>query len=156
MNEWYDKESYLYWIFGLCIGNNFTCVNLGIHTPFLLWITYFLHCNWYLFCTLNFSSLNNLFFFIVIDNCEEKLALWHIAKCDSIEGLFTDYFCLIIWYSTGSCLSCYYFCKKKMVYIINPCFSRLFIQFSKTVLAVQWILNQLESSINLHYWDFAI
>ena len=39
---------------------------------------------------------------------------------------------------------------------INPCFARLFIKFSKTVLAVQWILNQLESSINLHYWGFAI
>ena len=39
---------------------------------------------------------------------------------------------------------------------INPCFSRLSIQFSKTVLAVQWILNQLESSINLHFWDLTI
>ena len=115
----------------------------------------FSSCTWYLFCTLNFSSLNNLFFFTVIDKCEEKLALWYIVKCDSIGWLFTDYFCLIIWYSTGSCLSCYYFLRKKEV-PINPCFSRLFIQFSKTVLAVQWILNQLESSINLHYCDFAI
>ena len=39
---------------------------------------------------------------------------------------------------------------------INPCFHRLFIQFSKTLLAVQWILNQLESSTNLQYWNFAI
>ena len=39
---------------------------------------------------------------------------------------------------------------------INPCFSRLFIQFSKTALPAQWILHQLESSINLHYWNFAI
>ena len=75
-----------------------------IDTYFALWIAYFLNFNWYLFCTLNFSSLNNLFFFIVIDNCEEKLALWHIAKHNSTEGFFNDYFCLINWYFTGSCL----------------------------------------------------
>ena len=47
---------------------NFTCLNVGTHTSVLLWITCFLHCNWYPFCTLSFSSLNNLFFFIMIDN----------------------------------------------------------------------------------------
>ena len=97
----------------LCKVNNFTCINLGTHTSFLLWINYFLHCNWYLFCTLSYSSLNNLSFSIVIDNWEEKLAQWHIMKYDSIEWLFTDYFCLIIWYPTGSCLSCYYFCNEE-------------------------------------------
>ena len=127
-----------------------------VDTYFVPWIAYFLHSNWYLFCTLQFSSLNNLFFFIVIDNCEEYLALWYIVKCDSIEGWFTNYFCLVIWYSAESCLSSYYFCRAEKEVYINPCFSRLFIQFSKTVLAVQWILNQSESSINLHYWDFAI
>ena len=96
-----------------CKVNKFTYVNLGTHTSFALWKNYFLHCNWYLFCTLNLSSLNNLFFFIVIDNCEEKLALWHIVKYGSIEWLFTNYFCLILWYSTGSCLSCYYFCNEE-------------------------------------------
>ena len=95
----------------------------------------FLHCDWYLW---------------------RKTSTVAYSEMWLKEGLFTDCFCLIIWYSTGSCLSCYYFCKKKMVYIINPCFSRLFIQFSKTVLAVQWILNQLESFMNLRYWDFAI
>ena len=47
------------------------------------------------------------------------------------------------------------FVMKKEVYK-NPCSSKLFIQFSKTILAIQLILNQFESSINLHYWDFAI
>ena len=32
-----------------CKVNNFICVKLGTHTSFVLWITYFLHCNWYLF-----------------------------------------------------------------------------------------------------------
>ena len=96
-----------------CKVNNFTCVNLETHTCFVLWITYFLHCNWYLFCTFNFSTLSNLFFFIVIDNCEEKLALWHIVTYDSVEWLFSDYFCLMIWYSTRSCLSYYYFCNEE-------------------------------------------
>ena len=50
----------------------------------------------------SFSSLNNLFFIIVIDTFEEKLTLWHIVKYDSIEWWSTDYFCLIIWYYTGS------------------------------------------------------
>ena len=58
-----------------CKVNNFTCVNLGTCTSFVFWINYFLHCNWYLFCALNFFSLYNLFFFIVSDNCKEKLAL---------------------------------------------------------------------------------
>ena len=35
-------------------------------------------------------------FFIVIDGCKEKLVLCHTAKCDSIQGLLTDCFCLII------------------------------------------------------------
>ena len=39
---------------------------------------------------------------------------------------------------------------------INHCFPILFIQLFKTVLAVQWILNQLESSTNLQYCNFAI
>ena len=47
------------------------------------------------------------------------------------------------------------FLRKKEAYI-NLYFSRLFIRFSKTVLVVQWLLNQLESPINLYYWDFAI
>ena len=76
----------LYWLF-FCIVIN-TYVVLWI---FLLWLTYI--------------------FFLEIDHCEEKLALWYIVKCDSIEWLFTDYFCLIIWYSTGPCLSCCYFCN---------------------------------------------
>ena len=148
MNEWYDKESYLYWIFGLCIGNNFTCVNLGIHTSFVLWITYFLHFNWYLFCTLNFSSLNNLIFLILINNCEEKLALWYIVKCDSTEGLFTDYFCLIIRYSTESCLSCYYFCKGERG-VNKPLFFRTFhsVLLDSTGCSMNiesiWIMNEL-------------
>ena len=74
-------------------------------------LTYFLHCNRYLFCTSNFSSLIDLYFLDLIDHCEEKLALWYIVKCDPIEWLFIDYFCLIIWYSTRSCLSCCYFCN---------------------------------------------
>ena len=41
-----------------CKVNNFICVKLGTHNSFVLWITYFLHCNWYLFCTLN--SLSSL------------------------------------------------------------------------------------------------
>ena len=39
---------------------------------------------------------------------------------------------------------------------INHCFPILFIQLFKTVLVVQWILNQLESSTNLQYCNFAI
>ena len=76
----------LYWLFFFIVIN--TYIVLWI---FLLWLTYI--------------------YFLEIDHCEEKLALWYIVKCDSIEWLFTDYFCLIIWYSTGSCLSCCYFCN---------------------------------------------
>ena len=95
------------------------------HTPLLYFVlTYFLHCNWYLLCTLKFFFFGWLIFvhcnrylfctlnfspLIEIDHWEEKLALWYIVKCHSIEWLFTDYFCLIIWYATGSCLSCCYF-----------------------------------------------
>ena len=64
-----------HWLIFFIVIN--TCFVLWI---FLLWLTYI--------------------FLIVIDHCEEKLALWYIVKCDSIEWLFTDYFCLIIWYST--------------------------------------------------------
>ena len=39
---------------------------------------------------------------------------------------------------------------------INPYFPRLFVHFSKTVVAAQWILNQLESSTNLQYRILAI
>ena len=105
------KEGYKIW-------NNLACTFI---TPLLyldyclLWITYLLFividtC----FVLWLFSCSNNLFFFIVIDTCEEKLALWHVVKYDSIEWLFTDCFCLIIWYSTGSCLSCYCFCKEEI------------------------------------------
>ena len=50
------------------------------------------------------------------------------------------------------------FIMKKEVYIETP---PVFLDFSFTflrqyLLAVQWILNQCESSINLHYWNFAI
>ena len=48
-------------------------------------------------------------FLIVIDHCEENL--WYIVKCDSIPWLFTNSFCLIICYYTGSCLSYCYFCN---------------------------------------------
>ena len=75
----------LYWLIFFIVID--TYVVLWI---FLLWLTYI--------------------FFLEIDNCEEKLALWYV-KSDSIEWLFTDYFYLIIWYSTGSCLSCCYFCN---------------------------------------------
>ena len=122
--------------------NNFTCVNLETPTTFVLWINYFLHCNWYLFCTLN---LNNLFFFTVIENCEEKLALWHIVKYDSIEWLFTDYFCLIIWYSTGSCLSCYYFCNEE-----RGVYKPVFLDFSFSFLRQYWLFSFNENWINLN------
>ena len=41
-----------------CKLNNLTSVTLGTHTSFILWITYFLHFNRYLLCTLDnlFSS----------------------------------------------------------------------------------------------------
>ena len=58
-----------------------------IDTCFVLWLL---------------SSFNNIFFTDVIETCEEKLALWHVVKYESIKCLFTDCFCLIIWYSTGS------------------------------------------------------
>ena len=59
--------------------------------------------------------MGNLFSFIVIDICKDKL--------DSIEGLFTD--SLVIWYSTGSCLSCYYFCKEERG-VYKPLFFKTF------------------------------
>ena len=98
-----------------------------------LFCTYFV--NWYLFCTLNFSSLNNLFFLIVIDTCEEKLALWYIVKYDSVEWLLTDCF-FDLWSDTvlGHVWAVTIFVRKKQVHI-SPHFSRLLIQFSKTVLA---------------------
>ena len=58
-----------------------------IDTCFVLWLL---------------SSFNNIFFTDVIETCEEKLALSHVVKYESIKWLFTDCFCLIIWYSTGS------------------------------------------------------
>ena len=58
-----------------------------IDTCFVLWLL---------------SSFNNIFFTDVIETCEEKLALWHVVKYESIKWLFTDCFYLIIWYSTGS------------------------------------------------------
>ena len=104
-----------------CKVNNFICVKLGTHTSFVLWITYFLHCNWYLFV---------LWIFLLWITCFSSLYLKtvkknYIAKCDSVEGLFIDYFCLIIWYSTWSCLSCYYFSKGKNG-VYKPLFFKTF------------------------------
>ena len=50
------------------------------------------------------------------------------------------------------------FIMKKEVYVETP---PVFLDFSFTflrqyLLAVQWILNQHESSINLHHWNFAV
>ena len=55
---------------------------------------YFLHCNRYLFWTLNFFLLwLTYIFLVVIDHCEEKLALWYIVNCDSIcEKIFLKNF----------------------------------------------------------------
>ena len=98
--------------------------------------------------THRFCTLNNLIFLILINNCEEKLALWYIVKCDSTEGLFTDYFCLIIWYSTGSCLSCYYFCKGERG-VNKPLFFRTFhsVLLDSTGCSMNiesiWIMNEL-------------
>ena len=105
----------------LCKVSNFTCVKLWRHTSLVLWITYFLHCNWYLFV---------LWIFLLWITCFSSLYLKtvkknYIAKCDSVEGLFIDYFCLIIWYSTWSCLSCYYFCKGKNG-VYKPLFFKTF------------------------------
>ena len=76
----------LYWLIFFIVID--TCFVLWI---FLLWLTYI--------------------FLIIIDHCEGKQALWYIVKCDSRDWLFTYYFCLIIWYSTGSCLNCCHFCN---------------------------------------------
>ena len=85
----------LYWLIFFIVID--TYVVLWI---FLLWLTYI--------CL------------IEIDHCEEKLALWYIVKCNSIEWLLIDYFCLIIWYSTGSCLSCCYFCNDIRILFQSP------------------------------------
>ena len=56
-----------------------------------------------------FSSLNNLFFLHCNSYLRSKTNTVALVKCDSIEWLFIDCFCLTIWFSHGSCLSCYYF-----------------------------------------------
>ena len=66
------------------------------NTPRLYFVfAYFLHCNRYPFWTLIFFFWLTYLFLIVIDHCEEKLALWHIVKCCSVEWLFTDDF--FVW-----------------------------------------------------------
>ena len=71
------------WKFHLCKPKNNT---------YLLYFafTYFLHCNRYLFWAWNCFFFDWLIYFlVVIDHCEEKLALRYIVNCDSIcETIF--------------------------------------------------------------------
>ena len=78
---------FVLWVLGRLLQAIILLSCIVIDTCFVLW---------------SFSRLYNLFFVIVIDTCEEKLALWHVVKYGLIEWLFIDCFCLIIWHSTGS------------------------------------------------------
>ena len=125
------------------------------NTSFVPWLFYSLSNLFFFFIVIDtcfvhwlISSLNNLFFLIVTDNFEEKLELWYIVKYDSIEWLFTDWFCLIIWYSTGSCLSCYSFRNEE----IDEYKPLLFLTFHSVLWYITsrsinikstWIFNQL-------------
>ena len=105
------------WVLGRFLGVNSFLVKLkttillsciAFDSWFVLWflsclnkLSFFIVFDTCFVCWL-FSSLNNLFYNILIDTWKENLAVWHIIKYDSIKWLFTDWFCLIIWCSTGS------------------------------------------------------
>ena len=114
----------------------------------MAFITPLLYFNYFLFWI-------NYFFFILIDTCEKN---WHCGISEmwlnraSVYSLSLFNNLIVYWVMLELLL---FFTRKKMVHIY-PCFPILFIQFSKTVLAVQWIMNQLESWANLQYWHFAI
>ena len=109
------------------------------HTSFVLLIIFFfewpffVYCNWYL---------------------GRKNSTVASEKCDSMEWLFNDNFCLnnLILYWIIFELLMFLLGKKKVN--IYPCFPRLFIQFSKKVLVVRnesdWILSLLVN------WKFGI
>lgn len=94
---------------------------------FPLWITY-------------------LFFFIVVDWCEEKIALWRERNLTQWRDCSMIIFVWVTFYCTRSFLSCYYFVKKEKIYI-HSCFSN----FSFSFIRQYWLfeISQLKSSVNL-------
>ena len=98
-----------------------------IHTSCALWL---------------FKSLNNLFFLHCNRYFWRKTSTLASEKCDSMEWLFHDPFCLMLYWFVFELLL-FLLGRKWYIY---PYFPGIFIQFSKTVITVKnepnWILSQ--------------